>query len=352
MSRKFSGSVIRGVAVTTTGGSSGTASGVWGTTEATQKKAGSIWPSPKTVPGAPTSVVATGISGGASVAFTAPADTGGEPITSYTVTATPGGATATGSSSPISITGLTAGASYTFTVSATNSLGTGANSAASSSITIPQVYGFTGSTTWTVPQTGTYTLYTVGGGAGDSGTNYYGNYYGAGGGSGYYATTTASLTAGQSISINIGGGGGAGGGGGTTSIVRSGSTLLSSSGGNPGGNAYGGSGGSGGGSGPPNSPFTPNQGGYSGSNSQANTGSAGSGQLGVSFGNGTDANIPPGGNGSYAGATVSWAGILGQGSGNQASSNQSGQCSGGGAGGRPWSGGARSGASGLIVIFG
>lgn len=352
MRRNFSGGIIRKTAVTTTGGSSGAASGVWSTGEAVQKAAVSQWPNPKGAPGAPTSVVATGINAGASVAFTAPTDDGGETITSYTVTASPGGATATGSSSPIEITGLTAGDSYTFTVKATNSLGTGPDSSSSSSIVIPEVFGFTSSTTWTVPRTGTYTLYTVGGGAGDSGTNYYGNYYGAGGGSGRYATTTVSMTAGQSISINIGGGGGAGGSGGTTSIVRSGTTLLSSTGGGPGGNAFGGAGGSGGGSGPPNSPFSPNQGGYSGSNSQANTGSAGAGQLSVSFGNGTEPNIPPGGNGSYASSTVSWAGILGYGSGSQASSNQSGQCSGGGAGGRPWSGGARSGAAGLIVILG
>ncbi len=37
------------------------------------------------------------------VAFTAPANTGGAAITTYTVTASPGGITATGNSSPITV---------------------------------------------------------------------------------------------------------------------------------------------------------------------------------------------------------------------------------------------------------
>ena len=51
-------------------------------------------------------------------------------ITSYTVTANPGGITATGSSSPITVSGLTNGTAYTFTATATNSQGTGPASAA------------------------------------------------------------------------------------------------------------------------------------------------------------------------------------------------------------------------------
>jgi hypothetical protein len=43
------------------------------------------------VPGAPTSVSATAGSGSASVTFTAPASNGGAGITTYTVTASPGG---------------------------------------------------------------------------------------------------------------------------------------------------------------------------------------------------------------------------------------------------------------------
>jgi hypothetical protein len=87
------------------------------------------------VPGAPTSVSATAGSGSASVTFTAPASNGGAGITTYTVTASPGGATASGASSPINVTGLTNGTAYTFTVTATNSAGTGSASSASTAVT-------------------------------------------------------------------------------------------------------------------------------------------------------------------------------------------------------------------------
>lgn len=87
------------------------------------------------VPGAPTIGTATAGDTQASVAFTAPASIGGAAITGYTVTASPGGATGTGAISPITVTGLTNGIAYTFTVTATNSAGTGAASAASNSIT-------------------------------------------------------------------------------------------------------------------------------------------------------------------------------------------------------------------------
>jgi hypothetical protein len=87
------------------------------------------------VPTAPTVGVATAGDTQASVAFTAPASTGGASITGYTVTSNPGGITGTGASSPIVVTGLTNGTAYTFTVTATNSAGTGSASAASNSIT-------------------------------------------------------------------------------------------------------------------------------------------------------------------------------------------------------------------------
>ena len=89
------------------------------------------------VPGAPVVGVATAGDTQATVTFTAPASTGGAAIIAggYTVTASPGGASATGSSSPITVTGLTNGMPYTFTVTATNSAGTGIASAASNSVT-------------------------------------------------------------------------------------------------------------------------------------------------------------------------------------------------------------------------
>jgi len=86
------------------------------------------------VPLAPTIGTATRANAtSVSVSFT-PSSDGGSAITSYQVTSSPGGFTATGSSSPITVTGLTTGTPYTFTVKATNSIGQSAASSASNSI--------------------------------------------------------------------------------------------------------------------------------------------------------------------------------------------------------------------------
>ncbi|WP_312347100.1 fibronectin type III domain-containing protein [Stenotrophomonas acidaminiphila] len=88
------------------------------------------------VPGAPT--IGTAVAGDtqASVAFMAPANTGGSPVLGYTVTVSPADvAPVNGAGSPIVVTGLTNGQAYTFTVTADNSAGTGAASAVSNSIT-------------------------------------------------------------------------------------------------------------------------------------------------------------------------------------------------------------------------
>lgn len=92
-------------------------------------------PTGPTVPGKPTAVSATAGDTEAEVSFTAPANDGGDAITGYRVTSTPGSITATGSSSPITITGLTNGVEYTFTVAATNSIGYGAESDPSNAVT-------------------------------------------------------------------------------------------------------------------------------------------------------------------------------------------------------------------------
>ncbi len=96
---------------------------------------------PLSVPGAPTAVTATPGDSQASVAFTAPSDNGGTPITGYTATSSPGGHTATCTTSPCTVTGLTNGTTYTFTVIATNTVGDSAASAASSSVTAAAVPG-------------------------------------------------------------------------------------------------------------------------------------------------------------------------------------------------------------------
>ncbi|WP_331346572.1 beta strand repeat-containing protein [Cellvibrio sp. UBA7661] len=88
------------------------------------------------VPGAPT--IGTAVAGDtqASVAFTAPVNTGGTSITGYTVTVSPPDVgPVNGASSPIVVTGLTNGQAYTFTVTASNVAGASPASGASNSIT-------------------------------------------------------------------------------------------------------------------------------------------------------------------------------------------------------------------------
>ncbi len=90
---------------------------------------------PMTVPDAPTNIQATAGNGEATVSFAVPASNGGGAIAGYTVTAYPGGATASGPGSPIKVTGLTNGTAYTFRVVAVNDAGTGESSAESNAVT-------------------------------------------------------------------------------------------------------------------------------------------------------------------------------------------------------------------------
>ncbi len=87
-----------------------------------------------TVPGAPTNVIATAGNGSALIAWTAPSNDGGAPITDFTVTSSPSGLTCKSTETACTVTGLTNGTTYTFTVTATNVIGTGAPSAPSNSV--------------------------------------------------------------------------------------------------------------------------------------------------------------------------------------------------------------------------
>jgi len=98
----------------------------------------------KSSPVAPTIGTATNVgtsraynNGSATVTFTAPNSK--LPITSYTVTSSPGSYTGTGASSPLTVTGLQSATAYTFTVTATSAAGTSSASSASNSITATTV---------------------------------------------------------------------------------------------------------------------------------------------------------------------------------------------------------------------
>ena len=101
-----------------------------------------VTPTALTAPSPPTGVTATAGNTTAAVSWTAPANNGGSPITSYTVTPNIFGnegstqlpsTTVTGTSA--TITGLTNGTAYTFTVTATSAIGTSQPSVQSNAVT-------------------------------------------------------------------------------------------------------------------------------------------------------------------------------------------------------------------------
>jgi len=87
-----------------------------------------------TRPGAPSGVTGVPGDGQVSVSWT-PGNSGGLPITGYTVTASPGGATCSTSSTSCTFPSLTNNTAYSFTVRATNALGSSGPSAGSSAVT-------------------------------------------------------------------------------------------------------------------------------------------------------------------------------------------------------------------------
>ena len=124
---------------------------------------------PRTVPGAPTSLVATAGDAQLSLSWTAPASNGGAAITGYTVEFTPSGGSAstvnTGSTSTsYALTALTNGTAYSVRVAAANAAGTGSYSSSASgtpasSSTVPgaptnvvaELYGEGAALNWTDP---------------------------------------------------------------------------------------------------------------------------------------------------------------------------------------------------------
>ena len=90
--------------------------------------------SPAPLPGVPLDVTAVAGDARADVTWSPPAE--GGVIIAYTITASPGGnRCATAGALVCTVTGLTNGTTYTFTATATSSIGTGASSAPSNSVT-------------------------------------------------------------------------------------------------------------------------------------------------------------------------------------------------------------------------
>jgi hypothetical protein len=124
---------------------------------------------PATIPNAPTIGTATVLTKNSiSVAFTAPADNGGNTIFSYTAVSNPGNISNTinqSGSGSITVTGLSPATSYTFIVYATNTYGNSANSGSSNSATTLNSYAVSASPTTineTSNRTVTFTIATIG----------------------------------------------------------------------------------------------------------------------------------------------------------------------------------------------
>lgn len=111
--------------------------------------------------------------GAVTVAFSLPA--GSPAATSYTVTSSPGGYTASGSSSPLTVSGLASGTNYTFTVVAANAQGVSGSSSPSSAVTATTVPNTPGAPSATSPSGANYDTvsWTAPANGGSAITNYY-----------------------------------------------------------------------------------------------------------------------------------------------------------------------------------
>ena len=169
------------------------------------------------------------------IAFTAPEDNGGAPITNYAYSTN--GTTFTAlnpvdATSPVTITGLTAGTAYTFYLAAINEIGTGDSSS--------------GLAVTSGNPTPSIEYMVVAGGAGGNNA--------AGGGAGGLQESSTSVTTGTVYTITVGGGGNGNAGGRSSVGGGSSAFALSCNGGGFAGATYenGGAGGSGGGAGTSN----------------------------------------------------------------------------------------------------
>lgn len=116
--------------------------------------------SPAGKPGVPTGVTATIGNGSAAVSLTPPTNTGGPAITSYTMTASPGGATCTvnAPATSCSISPLDNGTAYTFSATAFNGVARSDTSTASASVTPATVPGAPTITSATSSSSGSTTV--------------------------------------------------------------------------------------------------------------------------------------------------------------------------------------------------
>ena len=228
----------------------------------------------------------------ATVAYTAPASDGGETITSYVATSSPGsitGTLSTAGSGTITVTGLTSGTTYTFTVHAVNSVGNSDESSASNGIYMfaaGDAYTSAGTFSWVAPAGVTSVSVVAVGGGSTAG--------GGGGGLGYKNNYTVVPT--SSYTVRVGSGTASPGtdsyfvstavvkGGGGQNYPGTGGTYTGTGGGNgghgsytSGGSYYGGGGGAGGYSG------TGGRGGGSAGDATAGSGGGGGGAYRVPY---------------------------------------------------------------------